>query len=145
MKKIDAFTDGACLGNPGPGGWGVILRFQNTEKELSGNVESTTNNRMELVAAIKALKAINEKSEVTIHTDSKYVMEGITNWIKKWKNNGWRTSSNKPVANIDLWNQLDEALNEHSVSWAWIRGHTGHPYNDRADSLARGAAQNIKE
>ena len=100
---------------------------------------------MELVAAIKALKAINEKSEVTIHTDSKYVMEGITNWIKKWKKNGWRTSSNKPVANIDLWNQLDEALNEHSVSWAWIRGHTGHPYNDRADSLARGAAQNIKE
>ena len=140
QKVVDAYTDGACLGNPGPGGWGVLLRYGENEKELSGGHGQTTNNRMELIAAIKALEEIKTGSKVNIYTDSKYVMNGITDWINRWKKNGWKTAANKPVANVDLWMQLDTAIRKHEVSWNWIRGHTGHPDNERADSLAKSAA-----
>jgi len=140
QKVVDAYTDGACLGNPGPGGWGVLLRYGENEKELSGGHGQTTNNRMELIATIKALEEIKTGSKVNIYTDSKYVMNGITDWINRWKKNGWKTAANKPVANVDLWMQLDTAIRKHEVSWNWIRGHTGHPDNERADSLAKSAA-----
>ena len=140
QKVVDAYTDGACLGNPGPGGWGVLLRYGENEKELSGGHGQTTNNRMELIATIKALEEIKTGSKVNIYTDSKYVMNGITDWINRWKKNGWKTAANKPVANVDLWVQLDTAIRKHEVSWNWIRGHTGHPDNERADSLAKSAA-----
>src|SRR5262249_30494493 len=132
-------TDGACSGNPGPGGWGAILEFGETKKELAGGEEHTTNNRMELMAAISALEALKRPCLVDLHTDSQYLRDGITSWIKKWKANGWRTADKKPVKNVDLWQRLDAALVAHTVRWHWVRGHAGHPLNERADELARNA------
>lgn len=137
--KVDVFTDGACSGNPGPGGWGAILRSGAHEKELSGGERATTNNRMEMMAVIRALGAIKKPSTVIVHTDSRYVMDGVTQWLKRWKANGWKTSDKKPVKNEDLWRALDEAVNGHDVHWRWVRGHAGHPENERADALARAA------
>jgi ribonuclease HI len=136
---IEIFTDGACSGNPGPGGWGAILRTDGHEKELSGGERATTNNRMELMAAIKAFEALKTPSEVTIHTDSRYVMDGVTKWIFNWKKNGWRTADKKPVKNEDLWRALDAAVAPHKVKWNWVRGHNGHVENERVDALARAA------
>ncbi len=133
---VEIFTDGACLGNPGPGGWGVLMRWRGHEKELHGGEPETTNNRMELMAAIKALEALKPGSRAGLTTDSKYVMQGITEWIAGWKKNGWRTAAKKPVKNKDLWQRLDKALNGHDVDWHWVKGHTGHPENERADELA---------
>lgn len=141
---IEVYTDGACSGNPGPGGWGVILRWRGHEKELSGGEADTTNNRMELMAAIQALESINRSSKVDLHTDSTYVRDGITKWIHGWKRNGWKTSAKKPVKNEDLWKRLDGALKDHDVSWHWVKGHAGDPGNERADELATTAAQAIK-
>jgi ribonuclease HI len=142
MKNIEIFTDGACSGNPGPGGWGAILRFNGTSKELSGGEAETTNNRMELMAAIEALNALKEPCQVSMHTDSKYVMDGISSWIHGWKRNGWRTADKKPVKNAELWQALDEANRRHKVTWNWVKGHAGHDENERADELARmGMAQ----
>ena len=137
MKQIEIFTDGACSGNPGPGGWGAILRFNGTTKELSGGEAETTNNRMELLAAINGLNALKESCTVALHTDSKYVMDGISKWIHGWKRNGWKTADKKPVKNVDLWQRLDAALKPHDVRWHWIKGHAGHDENERADQLAR--------
>ena len=136
--------DGACSGNPGPGGWGVFLRWRGHEKELSGGEPDSTNNRMELMAAIQALESLKRASVVDLHTDSTYVRDGITKWIHGWKRNGWKTSAKKPVKNEDLWKRLDAALADHQVSWHWVKGHSGHPENDRADELATAAAQAIK-
>lgn len=138
---VEAFTDGACLGNPGPGGWGVLLRWRGAERELSGGETDTTNNRMELMAAIQALEALTRPVAVRVHTDSRYVRDGITEWIRTWKRNGWKTSRRKSVKNDDLWRRLDEALQRHRVEWRWVRGHAGHPENERADRLARDAAE----
>ncbi len=138
-KTVEIFTDGACSGNPGPGGWGAILRFGEHEKELSGGERGTTNNRMELMAAIQALEAIKESVEVHLYTDSTYVRSGITDWINKWRANGWRTAAKKPVKNVDLWQRLESATERHDVTWHWVKGHAGHPENERADALARGA------
>ncbi len=136
-QSIEAFTDGACSGNPGPGGWGVWLRYGNHEKELCGGESDTTNQRMELQAAIEALKALKRPSSITIYSDSKYVIQGITEWIDGWKRRDWRNTAKKPVSNRDLWEQLD-ALNErHQVTWQWVKGHAGHEGNERADALAR--------
>ena len=137
---VEIFTDGACSGNPGPGGWGVILRFRGEQKELAGGERKTTNNRMELMAAIVALEALKRPARVEITTDSTYVKDGITRWIHGWKKNGWKTSAKKPVKNQDLWQRLDQALAPHRVEWHWVRGHVGHPENERADALARQAA-----
>jgi ribonuclease HI len=137
MKTVEIFTDGACSGNPGPGGWGAILRFNGQTKELSGGEAETTNNRMELLAAITALNALKEPCEVLMHTDSKYVMDGISSWIHGWKRKGWRTADGKPVKNGELWQALDEANRRHKVKWHWVKGHAGHPENERADELAR--------
>lgn len=145
MKKVDIFTDGACSGNPGPGGWGAILRYNNVEKELSGGEEMTTNNRMELMAAIKALQALKEPCEVHVHTDSNYLRQGISGWIQNWKRNGWRTADRKPVKNAELWQALDEARSRHKVYWHWVRGHSGHPENERADALARAGMEPFKK
>ncbi len=134
---VDIYTDGACSGNPGPGGWGAILRYNGVEKELSGGAAETTNNRMELTAAIEALEALKRPAKVRLYTDSTYVKDGITKWIHNWKNKGWKTANRKPVKNVDLWQRLDEALARHRVSWHWVRGHSGHPENERADELAR--------
>ena len=140
--EVQLFTDGACKGNPGPGGWGVLLRFGGQEKELCGGDASTTNNRMELTAVIEGLKALKRACPVVITTDSQYVKNGITQWIHNWKRNGWRTAAKKPVKNDDLWRQLDEAVSRHEVTWHWVKGHSGHPENERADELAnRGIAQ----
>ena len=136
---IDIFTDGACSGNPGPGGWAAILRVGDHERELSGGEEQTTNNRMELMAVIRALKALKRPAAVRLHTDSRYVMDGATKWLARWKANGWRTSDKKPVKNVDLWRELDAAAGEHSIAWKWVAGHSGHAENDRADALARAA------
>ena len=136
---IEIFTDGACSGNPGPGGWGAVLRWRGTEKELSGGEPSTTNNRMELMAAIAALEALKRPSKITLHTDSTYVMDGITKWIHGWKRNGWKTAAKKPVKNAELWQRLDEARKRHEIDWKWVKGHAGHPENERADKLARDA------
>lgn len=141
---IQIYTDGACSGNPGPGGWGVFLRWRGYEKELSGGEPDSTNNRMELMAAIQALESLKRASVVDLHTDSTYVRDGITKWIHGWKRNGWKTSAKKPVKNEDLWKRLDAALADHQVSWHWVKGHSGHPENDRADELATAAAQAIK-
>ena len=130
-------TDGACSGNPGPGGWGAILSFGDHQKELMGGEAHTTNNRMELMAAISALEALTRPCLVDIHTDSQYVRNGIMSWIKQWKHNGWRTADKKPVKNIDLWQRLDAALERHTVHWHWVKGHAGHAENERADQLAR--------
>ena len=134
---VVVFTDGACSGNPGPGGWGVILRYGELEKELKGGDRNTTNNRMELMAAISALEALKKPAIVDLTTDSQYVRQGITSWIHNWKRNGWRTSDKKPVKNVDLWQRLDAALKPHQVNWHWVKGHAGHPENERADQLAR--------
>ena len=137
--NIDIFTDGACSGNPGPGGWGAILRANGHEKELSGGDPATTNNRMEMTAVIEGLRALKQPSTVTIHTDSRYVMDGAEKWIKGWKAKGWKTADKKPVKNEDLWRALDDEIARHQVSWRWVRGHNGHPENERADLLARSA------
>ena len=139
MTSVDIFTDGACSGNPGPGGWGAILRTGAHEKELSGGDAATTNNRMELTAVIRALEALKRASAVTIHTDSRYVMDGVTQWMPRWKKNGWKTADKKPVKNEDLWRELDVLCAKHDLKWRWVRGHSGHPENERADALARGA------
>jgi ribonuclease HI len=139
LKTVDVFTDGACSGNPGPGGWGAILRYGAVEKELSGGEPATTNNRMELMAAIAALEAMKNPVNVRIHTDSQYVKNGITGWIHGWKKNGWKTADKKPVKNVDLWQRLDAALKGHKIEWIWVKGHAGHDENERADALARGA------
>jgi ribonuclease HI len=130
-------TDGACSGNPGPGGWGAILSYGEHEKELKGGEPHTTNNRMELMAAISALEALKRPSTVEMHTDSQYVQQGISQWITKWKRNGWKTADKKPVKNVDLWQRLDDALKRHQVRWHWVKGHAGHSMNERADQLAR--------
>lgn len=140
MKQVEAFTDGACKGNPGPGGWGVVLRMGPHEKELSGGDPATTNNRMELMAAIMALRALKEPCAVSLHTDSKYVIDGITGWVFGWQRNGWKNAAKKPVANADLWQDLIAAARPHKVSWNWVKGHAGHPENERADRLASDAA-----
>ena len=133
---VEIHTDGACRGNPGPGGWGVLLRSNGTEKELYGGEAETTNNRMELMAAIRALEALKRPSRVKLYTDSIYVMKGITTWIHSWKKKGWRTADKKAVKNEDLWRQLDELRSKHEVEWHWVKGHAGHPENERADELA---------
>lgn len=142
MKKIMLYTDGACSGNPGPGGWGAILRYNGHEKELSGFDPDTTNNRMELSAVIEGVKSLKEPCAVTIVTDSKYVMQGITEWVETWQRNNWRTSQKKDVKNRDLWEALLEVLKPHTITWEWVKGHAGHPENERADTLAVAA---IKE
>jgi ribonuclease HI len=144
MKRVEIFTDGACSGNPGPGGWGAILRYNGKVKELSGGEPQTTNNRMELMAAISALSALKEPVEADLFTDSVYVRDGIRSWIENWKKNGWRTSDKKPVKNAELWQALDEARRRHKVTWHWIKGHAGHPENERADELARMAMAPFK-
>ena len=133
---VEVFTDGACRGNPGPGGWGVLLRYGETEKELYGGEAETTNNRMELMAAIQGLETLNRECKVILTTDSEYVRKGITEWMANWKKRGWKTASKQPVKNKDLWQRLDKAASEHQVEWHWVRGHTGHPENERADELA---------
>jgi ribonuclease HI len=134
---IDIFTDGACSGNPGPGGWGALLRWRGTEKELSGGEHETTNNRMEMMAAIRALEALKRPAHVRIHTDSVYLRDGITKWIHGWKRNGWKTAAKKPVKNDDLWRALEAEMARHRVTWDWVKGHAGHDENERADALAR--------
>ena len=136
MKTVEVFTDGGCRGNPGPGGWGAVLRFGGHERELRGSEENTTNNRMELLAAISALEAMTEPCVVILTTDSNYVKDGITRWIRNWKANGWKTAAKKPVKNKDLWERLDAECLRHQVDWRWVKGHAGHPENERADGLA---------
>lgn len=138
---VDIWTDGACSGNPGPGGWGAILRFNGETREISGGVPDTTNNRMELTAAIEALGALKRPIAARLHTDSTYVKDGITKWIHAWKANGWRTAARKPVKNQDLWRALAAAMAPHRIEWHWVKGHSGHPENDRADELARAAIE----
>ena len=137
MTEVVIYTDGACSGNPGPGGWGVVMRWQGTEKEMYGAEPLTTNNRMELMAAIQALEALKRPCKVELHTDSKYVQQGIREWIHGWKARGWKTADKKPVKNDDLWKRLDAARARHEVDWRWIKGHAGHEFNERADALAR--------
>lgn len=138
MKRVEIFTDGACSGNPGAGGWGVILRYNTVEKELSGGEENTTNNRMELTAVIAALEALKEPCNITLYTDSRYVMNGIEEWIEQWKVNGWRTANKKSaVKNIELWQRLDELRTKHEIRFVWVKGHAGHKENERCDELAR--------
>ncbi|MDA8231134.1 MAG: ribonuclease HI [Magnetospirillum sp.] len=139
--QVELFTDGACSGNPGPGGWGAILRFKGVEKELKGGEPLTTNNRMELMAVIAGLGALTRPCTVAVYTDSQYVQKGISEWLRAWKARGWKTADNKPVKNEDLWRRLDEAAARHRVSWHWVRGHAGHPENERADRLAREGAR----
>jgi ribonuclease HI len=134
--RVEAFTDGACKGNPGPGGWGVLLRWGETEKELCGGEALTTNNRMELTAVIRALEALTRPTRIEITTDSQYVKRGVTEWMARWKRNGWMTAAKQPVKNRELWESLDRALGPHRVSWHWVKGHAGHPENERADALA---------
>ncbi|MDP6875186.1 MAG: ribonuclease HI [Alphaproteobacteria bacterium] len=137
MDEVTIYTDGACSGNPGPGGWGALLLFGEHERELKGGEPSTTNNRMELIAAIAALEALKRPCLVNLHTDSTYLRDGITKWIEKWKRNGWKTSAKKPVKNVDLWLRLGEAIARHEINWHWVKGHAGDPGNEAADALAR--------
>jgi ribonuclease HI len=139
ISDVEIFTDGACSGNPGPGGWGAILRAGGREKEISGGEHDTTNNRMELMAAIRALEALKKSSKVVLHTDSRYLLDGVTKWLKRWKANGWKTADKKPVKNEDLWRALESAAAPHEVDWRWVRGHNDHAENERADRLARAA------
>lgn len=140
MKHLEIYTDGSCLGNPGPGGYGAVLLFGQHSKELSQGFVHTTNNRMELLATIEALASLTETCKVDLTTDSQYVKNGINQWIKNWRKNGWRTSDKKPVKNVDLWKRLDEQVKLHQVDWHWVKGHSGHPMNERCDVLARDAA-----
>ena len=144
MNKVEIFTDGACKGNPGPGGWGAILRYGTTEKEIYGANKNTTNNIMELTAVIESLKNLKKPCELTITTDSKYVKNGITEWIHNWKKNGWRTAAKKEVKNKELWIELDSLIQIHSITWDWVKGHSGHPENERADLLANVAIEKLK-
>jgi len=137
LKQVEIYTDGACSGNPGPGGWGAVLLFQGQEKELKGGQADTTNNQMELQAAIEGLAALKERCQVTLYTDSTYVQKGITEWLSQWKKRNWKTSTNKPVKNKTYWQNLDEQAQRHQVTWKWIKGHNLHEYNERADELAR--------
>jgi ribonuclease HI len=141
LKQIEIFTDGACKGNPGPGGWGAIIRYGTHEKEITGGEGDTTNNRMELSAAIHALNTLIEPCQVSLYTDSKYVCDGITKWVPGWQRNGWKNASKQPVRNSDLWHDLIEASSRHEIQWLWVKGHSGHPENDRADKLASDAAE----
>lgn len=141
---VEIFTDGACSGNPGPGGWGAVLVSGSHERELSGGKADTTNNRMEMTAAIMALTALKRPSKIRLHTDSNYLKDGITRWLKNWKANGWRTADRKPVKNQDLWQELEQAVERHDVHWHWVRGHSGHNGNERADGLARSACERHK-
>ena len=138
-NAVEIFTDGACRGNPGPGGWGVVLRYNGTEKTLYGSEEDTTNNRMELMAAISALESLKRPCKVSLTTDSKYVRDGISEWINNWKKRGWKTASKSPVKNVELWQRLDKAREQHDVDWHWVKGHAGHPGNELADQLANQA------
>ena len=144
MKKVSIWTDGACSGNPGPGGWGALIRYGDHEKELSDGAFETTNNRMELMAAIESLNALKQPCQVDLYTDSQYVKGGITGWINGWKKNGWKTSAKKPVKNVGLWQALDEAVKRHSINWHWVKGHAGHDENERADELARSGMEPFK-
>ena len=141
--RVEIFTDGACSGNPGPGGWAAILRSGTHEKELFGGERLTTNNRMELTAVIRGLEALKKRSIATIYTDSRYVMDGLTKWLPRWKANGWKTADKKPVKNEDLWRALEQAVERHDVVWRWVAGHSGHPENERADALARAAIRSL--
>ena len=144
-KFIEIFTDGGCRGNPGPGGWGALLRYRNTEKELSGAAPQTTNNRMELTAAIKALEALKESCRVRLTTDSNYVRNGILHWLQDWKRRGWRTAAKRPVKNQDLWQRLDELAQRHKIEWCWVKGHSGHAENERVDTLATQAMERLAQ
>ncbi|WP_099033306.1 ribonuclease HI [Lacimicrobium alkaliphilum] len=144
MKKIYVFTDGSCLGNPGPGGYGVVMKYNNHVKELSKGYQQTTNNRMEMMAAVAALETLKEPCEIHLTTDSQYLRQGINQWIHNWRKNGWRTADKKPVKNVDLWKQLDQLSQKHNVDWHWVKGHSGHPENERCDELARTAAEGNK-
>ncbi|MFP6727552.1 MAG: ribonuclease HI [Alphaproteobacteria bacterium] len=137
MNEVTIYTDGACSGNPGPGGWGALLQFGEHERELKGGEGNTTNNRMELTAAVAALETLKRTCKVHLHTDSTYLRDGMTSWIHNWKRNGWRTTAKKPVKNVDLWQRLDEAIQSHDIEWHWIKGHAGDPGNEAADALAR--------
>lgn len=144
MIRVEIFTDGACSGNPGPGGWGALLRCRGVEKELSGGEKETTNNRMELTAVISALAALKTSCDISLYTDSKYVMDGITRWLPNWKKNGWKISNKKsPVKNVDLWQRLDKLAGGHEIRWIWVKGHAGHAENERVDELARNAIRNL--
>ena len=142
-KKVDIYTDGACSGNPGPGGWGVLIEIDNENIELSGGDRETTNNRMELMAAIKALEEIDKDYEITLYTDSNYVKDGITSWISNWKKNNWKTASKKDVKNKELWMRLNEAIKDKNISWVWVKGHAGNAGNEQADYLARSALEKL--
>ena len=139
--RVEIFTDGACKGNPGPGGWGALLRFGDVERELAGSEAETTNNRMEMLAAIRALEALKRPCDVVLTTDSKYLIDGITRWIDGWRKRGWKTAAKKPVANADLWRDLLDAADPHRIDWCWVKGHAGHAENERADRLASAAAE----
>lgn len=143
MKKIEIYTDGACKGNPGPGGWGAVLRYAANEKHLYGGEDNTTNNRMELMAAIRALEAVKQPCHITLTTDSQYVRKGITEWLAGWKRNGWKNSKKQPVKNAELWQQLEQASQLHQIDWCWVKGHSGHPDNELADQLANKGAEEI--
>ncbi|MBV2091272.1 MAG: ribonuclease HI [Candidatus Thiodiazotropha sp. (ex Ctena orbiculata)] len=143
IQPVELFTDGACKGNPGPGGWGVVLRYGNHEKQLYGGEATTTNNRMELLAVIKGLQQLKRSSRVAVTTDSQYVKNGITQWIHNWKKNGWKTAARKAVKNADLWQTLDSEVNKHQVDWHWVKGHAGHPGNELADLLANKGIQEL--
>ncbi len=143
MQSVEVFTDGACLGNPGPGGWAALLRYGDTEKELTGGEPDTTNNRMELTAAIMALEALKKPCAVALYSDSRYVIDGATGWLRSWKARGWKTADRKPVKNVDLWQRFELAVAPHQVKWHWVRGHDGHVENERVDVLARNAATEI--
>ena len=144
-KIVEIFTDGACSGNPGPGGWGAVLRYGDVEKEMNGGEPATTNNRMELMAAIMAIEAVKRPCEIHLHTDSEYLRQGITTWIHSWKARGWKTADKKPVKNVDLWQRLERAIETHDVHWHWVKGHSGHVENERADELARLAIRQMKD
>lgn len=141
---VDLYSDGACKGNPGAGGWGVLMRFGEREKELCGGAAETTNNRMELTAVIEGLRSLNRACRVRVHTDSQYVQKGILEWLKNWKRKGWKTSTGQPVKNRDLWEALDRLASEHQVEWHWVRGHSGHPENERADALANQGVEQVR-
>jgi ribonuclease HI len=144
-KIVEIFTDGACSGNPGPGGWGAVLRYGDVEKEMSGGEPATTNNRMEMMAAIMAIEAVKRPCEIHLHTDSEYLRQGITTWIHSWKARGWKTADKKPVKNVDLWQRLELAIETHDVHWHWVKGHSGHIENERADELARLAIRQMRD